>query len=110
MKTKAFFKYAAATIATSLIGIPMSFATTVKIEGLESQLNNVTENIAKIANPIINIILAIVGVIAIGVIAWAFSKKKKGQDGANDAIMDTAWTTLAVVAFIYVVKSFFFGL
>lgn len=110
MKANQNIKRAAATAITALSSISIWAQTPIESNQIETQLTNVTSNIGKIVNPIINIVLAIVGIIAIGVIAWAFAKKKRGEQGANDAIMDTAWTTLAVVAFIYVVKAFFFGM
>lgn len=113
MKKNNFFKnlisktlsVAAATVASTQLALA---GDPIKATDIEGQLNNVTSNIGKIINPIIDIVLAIVGVLAVGIIAWAFAKKKKGDAGANDAIMDAAWTTLAVVAFIYIVRLFFF--
>lgn len=109
MKLNERIKYAYASLTVFTLGTVPAMAAQVEANNISSSLNNVSNNIKTLANPIINIALAIVGIIAIGVIIWAYAKKKKGEGGANDGIMDAAWTTLAVVAFIYIVKSFFFG-
>lgn len=83
---------------------------TLNSNNIKSRLTQVTSDIGEIVNPIINIALAIIGVIAIGVVVWAYAKKKKADPNANDALMDAAWTTIAIVAFVYIIKSFFFGL
>lgn len=92
------------TVSAFAQGTPIDNST------LKDKIGTVPTKIAEIASPIINIALAIVGVIAVGVAVWAYAKKKKGDGNANDGLMDAAWTTLAIVAFIYVVKAFFFGL
>ncbi len=103
------FKYLGVTAAALYLTAENALAQGLTSSNIKSQLDGVTQNARDLINPIVNIVLLIVGVIALGIIAWAFAKKKKGDAGANDAIMDAAWSTLAVVAFIYVIKLFFFG-
>ena len=111
MKITTRIKYACTSVLVFLMGAFTGFAQNpVSSTELKTKLDGVTKSIGEIANPLINIGLAVIGVIAVGVAIWAYSKKKKGDANANDGLMDAAWTTLAIVAFIYVVKSFFFGL
>jgi len=108
MKIKSYFKYLMASLIVFLGNASNTFAEIKGTGGIKSQLEGVTRNITDLIDPIVNIVLAIVGVIALGVIMWAYAKKKKGDANANDALMDAGWTTLVVVIFVYVVKLFFF--
>lgn len=98
---------------TAVLGL-FCFAETalaqVKIESLDSQLTQVPTQVKKFINPIVNIILLIVGVIAIGILVYGFIQKKRSNDpNSADGLVSGALNTVYVVVGIYVIKFFFFG-
>lgn len=98
---------------TAVLGL-FCFAETalaqVTIENLDSQLTQVPTQSKKLVNPIVNIILLVVGLIAIGVFVYGYIRKKHSNDpNSGDSLVSGALNTVYVVLGIYVIKFFFFG-
>lgn len=98
---------------TAVLGL-FCFAETalaqLNIKSLDSELDKVPREVNKLINPIVNIILLIVGVIAIGILVYGFIQKKRSNDpNSADGLVSGALNTVYVVVGIYIIKFFFFG-
>lgn len=98
---------------TAILGL-FCFAETalaqLNIKNLDSELGKVPDEVNKLINPIVNIILLIVGVIAIGILLYGFIQKKRSNDpNSADGLVSGALNTVYVVVGIYIIKYFFFG-
>lgn len=98
---------------TAVLGL-FCFAETalaqLNIKNLDSELGKVPAEVNKLINPVVNIILLIVGVIAIGVLLYGYIQKKRSNDpNSADGLVSGALNTVYVVVGIYIIKFFFFG-
>lgn len=98
---------------TAVLGL-FCFAETalaqLNIQSLDKELGNVPKQIKTFINPIVNIILLIVGIIAIGVLVYGYIQKKRSNDpNSADGLVSAALNTVYVVMGIYIIKFFFFG-
>lgn len=98
---------------TAVLGL-FCFAETalaqLNIKNLDSELGKVPAEVNKLINPIVNIILLIVGVIAIGILVYGYIQKKRSNDpNSADGLVSGALNTVYVVVGIYIIKYFFFG-
>lgn len=98
---------------TAVLGL-FCFAETalaqLNIKNLDSELGKVPAEVNKLINPVVNIILLIVGVIAIGVLLYGYIQKKRTNDpNSADGLVSGALNTVYVVVGIYIIKYFFFG-
>ena len=98
---------------TAVLGL-FCFAETalaqLNIKNLDSELGKVPAEVNKLINPVVNIILLIVGVIAIGVLLYGYIQKKRTNDpNSADGLVSGALNTVYVVVGIYIIKFFFFG-
>ena len=98
---------------TAVLGL-FCFAETalaqLNIKSLDSELQKVPTEVNKLINPIVNIILLIVGIIAIGILVYGFIQKKRSNDpNSADNLVSGALNTVYVVVGIYIIKFFFFG-
>ena len=98
---------------TAVLGL-FCFAETalaqLNIKNLDSELGKVPAEVNKLINPVVNIILLIVGVIAIGVLLYGYIQKKRSNDpNSADGLVSGALNTVYVVVGIYIIKYFFFG-
>lgn len=98
---------------TAVLGL-FCFAETalaqVDFSNLSSNLEKVPKQVKDLINPIVNIIMLIVGIIAIGVLVYGYIQKKRSNDpNSADGLVSGALNTVYVVVGIYIIKFFFFG-
>ena len=98
---------------TAVLGL-FCFAETalaqLNIKNLDSELGKVPAEVNKLINPIVNIILLIIGIIAIGVLLYGYIQKKRSNDpNSADGLVSGALNTVYVVVGVYIIKFFFFG-
>ncbi len=82
----------------------------MKIDNIKTELGNVPDTIKDLINPIINIVLLILGlgVIASLIVAY-INKRKDNNSNSNDKIIDALWTAMVVILGIYAVKFLLIG-
>ena len=72
------------------------------LEKVEDQVKNTTGKVVDIA-------LIAVGLISVIIVVWGLAKKKKGDNNANDAIVDGAMYSGLAAILILMIKTLFFG-
>ncbi len=77
-------------------------------KSLESIFEELARKLMGLTDDFVTIMLIVVGMVAITVLVWALAKKRNGEQGANDTIMNAAFYTFVVVAFILIIKALFF--
>jgi len=107
--TKTYGLKVAALLALAPVAEQAASAQGINSEtGLTGAFSQARNTLSSAASSFIDVMLLIVGIVAIIVMVWAFMKKRKGDANANDAIADGALYTFLVVGFIYFVKAWFF--
>lgn len=82
----------------------------IEIDKIQGTLENVPTEARNLVNPIFNILLFIVGIIAAGVLVYGYIQKKRSNDpNSGDSLVSGALNTVYVVVGIYIIKFIFFG-
>lgn len=77
-------------------------------KSLEEIFEELADKLMGLTDNFVTIMLVMVGMVAITVMIWALAKKRNGEQGSNDTIMNAAFYTFVVVAFILIIKVLFF--
>lgn len=99
-------KYLAASAVVAMAGVVPAMA---QVQSMDQTLNTMQTTIKSWAQPIVNLVLIVLGVFAVGrAVATYVSARRSQQGGGNEELLSMIATTLIVVAFIFLINIIFF--
>ena len=104
MKKK--FNYLVSSLVLAFAGALSAFA---QPKDMVSTLNNATTTVKTWTQPLVNLILVILGLVAVGRAVATYISSRRSQSGnGNEELLNMILTTIVAVAFIFLVNVLFF--